>query len=252
MVASYVPAVPNEREPRTRLQAAADAAGREAADQLTRVVVHELANPITVILAAFETLQTPGADPELVHEMARRGLRQAEHVVELLRDLREGGGIRGVVGVDTRRHQVSLAMLVRDACATVGPIAADRVVLSFSDDLMVWTVPSRLRQILINLIGNASKYATAGPITVEARIDESDVHVDVLDRGPGLPPGDPEQLFQLFRQGDEAAAEGMGVGLHVVRELAHSLGGDATLLDREGGGTVARLVLPQRRHRPTS
>lgn len=213
------------------------------------MVVHELANPVTVILAAFEAITTPDADAELVQDMATRGMRQAEHVAELLRDLREGGGIRGVVGADSRRHQVRLADLVRDACETVGPVATDRIVLAFPAALLVWTVPSRLRQILINLLANAAKYATIGPITVEAKVDESGVQVDILDRGPGLPPGDPEQLFELFRQGDHPAPEGMGVGLHLVRELAHSLGGNVNLVAREGGGTVARIHLPQRRGR---
>lgn len=239
----------NEPEPRTRLQTAVDAAGREAVEQLTRVVVHELANPVTVILAAFEAITTPDADAELVHEMAVRGMRQAEHVADLLRDLREGGGVRGVVGADTRRHQVPLADLVRDACETVGPVAGERIAMAFDDDLTVWTVPSRLRQILINLLANAAKYATIGPIAVEAKVDDAGVHVDILDRGPGLPPGDPEQLFELFRQGDHPAPGGMGVGLHVVRELAHSLGGSVSLVPREGGGAVARVTLPQRRDR---
>jgi signal transduction histidine kinase len=241
--------VASEAERRTRVQVAADAVDREAVEQLTRVVVHELANPVTVILAAFEAITMPDADAELVQEMATRGMRQAQHVADLLRDLREGGGMRGVVGEDTRRHQIKLADLVRDACETVGPVAADRVALAFSEDLLMWTVPSRLRQMLINLLANAAKYATIGPITVEARVDESGVHVEILDRGPGLPSGDPEQLFELFRQGDHPAPGGMGVGLHVVRELAHSLGGNVALAPREGGGTVARITLPQRRDR---
>lgn len=211
--------------------------------------MHELANPVTVILAAFEAIMTPDADAELVQDMATRGMRQAEHVAELLRDLREGGGMRGIVGADSRRHLVTLADLVHDACETVGPVAADRIVLAFPTDLQAWTVPSRLRRMLVNLLANAAKHAGKGPITVEATVDESGVQVDILDRGPGLPPGDSEELFELFRQGDQPAPDGMGVGLHVVRELAHSLGGSVTLMAREGGGTVARLHLPQRRDR---
>jgi signal transduction histidine kinase len=238
----------NEQQ-RSRLQEAGEKAGRDAVEQLARVVVHELANPLTVILAALEALQTEGLDPETGRDLAQRALRQAEHMADLLRDFRENG-VRGATGDDdSRRRLVNLASLVRDAAEAVGPVATDRLVVGMADDFEMWTVPSRLQQIVINLIANAAKYATVGPITVEAKMIDYTVIVDVLDRGPGLPPGDAEELFQLFRQGAEARAGGMGVGLHVVREQATSLGGSVTLLPREGGGTIARVTLPQRRPR---
>lgn len=239
----------DENERRRRLHEAGEAAGPEAVEQLTRVLVHELANPLTVILAAFEALQAGDVDAGFVNDIAVRGQRQAEHMAELLRDLREGGSLPGSLAADTRRRHISLAELVRDTCEAVGPVAAGRIVNSVPDDLMVWTVPSRLRQIMINLLANAAKHAAIGPITVEATLEETAFTVDVLDRGPGLPPGDPEQLFELFRQGDHPAPGGMGVGLHVVRELAASLGGTVQLMSRPGGGTVARVVLAQRRDR---
>lgn len=233
---------------RARLHEAGERAGPDAVQELARVVVHELANPLTVVLAALEALGTPGLDVDTTQDLAARALRQAEHMAELLRDFREGG-FRGATDTDDGRHKVGLAGLVRDACEAVAPIATERMVLSVPDDFEMWTVPSRLRQILINLIANASKYATVGSITVEARLVDDIVTVEVLDRGPGLPPGNPEELFELFRQGDHTVPGGMGVGLHVVRRLANSLGGTVALQPREGGGTVARVTLPQRRDR---
>lgn len=238
-------------EARSRLQAAGETAGPQAVEQLTRVLVHELANPLTVVLAVFEALQTPDVSIDLVADLAVRGRRQAEHMADLLRDLREGSGARGNVGVETGRQRIELARLIEDATETV-PTTGGRIVNSIPRDLLVWTVPSRLRQIVINLLANAAKHATLGPITVEATLTESAFVVEVLDRGPGLPSGDPEALFELFRQGDRAAGDGMGVGLHVVRELAHSLGGTVVLEPRAGGGAVARLSLPQRRDRSGS
>lgn len=222
--------------------------GPEVVEQLARVIVHELANPLTVILAALETLQSPELEAGTARDLATRALRQAEHMAEMLRDFREGGVRANTLG-DGRRRQVQLVMLIRDAVDTVGPMAGARIVIGVDEEFRMWTVPSRLRQILVNLIANASKHATVGPISVDARMAENAVHIDVLDRGPGLPAGDPEALFQLFRQGESATAGGMGVGLHVVRELAQSLGGSVQLLSREGGGTIARVLLPQRRDR---
>lgn len=237
-----------EDEERRRLQEVGERAGPEIVEQLARVVVHELANPLTVVLAALEALQTPGLDADTARDLATRAQRQAEHMAEMLRDFREGGVRANTLG-DGRRRQVELVALISDAVETVGPMAAARIVIGVDEDFRMWTVPSRLRQILVNLIANASKHATVGPISVEVHTAENAVHIDVLDRGPGLPPGDPEELFQLFRQGGTATAGGMGVGLHVVRELAQSLGGSVQLLSREGGGTIARVLLPQRRDR---
>ena len=237
-----------EEDERGRLHEMGERAGPEVVEQLARIIVHELANPLTVILAALEALQTPDLDADTVRDMATRALRQAEHMAEMLRDFREGGVRAGTLG-DGRRRQVQLVTLIGEAVETVGPMAGARIVIGVDEDFRMWTVPSRLRQILINLIANASKYATVGPISVDAHIADNAVHIDVLDRGPGLPPGDPEELFQLFRQGERADVGGMGVGLHVVRELAQSLGGSVQLLSREGGGTIARVLLPQRRDR---
>jgi two-component system sensor histidine kinase KdpD len=233
---------------RARLQAAGEATGPQAVDQLTRVLVHELANPLTVVLAVFEAMQAPEVSMDLVADLATRGQRQAEHMADLLRDLREGRGIQGSLGADMGRKRINLATLIDDAADTVAT-AGGRIVNSVPADMLVWTVPSRLRQIVINLVANAAKHATVGPITVEATLTESAFVVEVLDRGPGLPPGDPEALFELFRRGERAAEGGMGVGLHVVREVAQSLGGTVVLEPRAGGGAVARLSLPQRRDR---
>ena len=72
--------------------------------------------------------------------------------------------------------------------------------------------------------------------------------LEVADRGPGLRGVPPEVLFEAFARGDSDDDEpGQGVGLYVVRMLARSLGGEATVAERPGGGTTARVTLPQRR-----
>jgi len=218
--------MPGDDPRRQWLQEASEAAGPEAVEQLTRMLVHELANPLTVILTAFEAMETGELDAALVRNLAVRGRRQAEHIGELLRDLREGGAAHSASAADTRRQNVSLGALVRDTCEAIGPAGAGRITNAVPDDLMVWTVPSRLRLVLTNLLANAAKHATADLIRVEARVEETSFTVDVLDR---------------------SAPGSMGLGLHVVRELAASLGGTVTLLSRPGGGTVARVVLAQRR-----
>jgi two-component system sensor histidine kinase TctE len=104
---------------------------------------------------------------------------------------------------------------------------------------------------LVNLLENAARAAPASrPLELAAGPDpESRVRLEVLDRGPGLPPGVKRMLQgtpDLRRTADDAAGDSAtgGLGLRIARGLAEANGGDLALLDRPGGGTIARLVLP--------
>lgn len=101
-----------------------------------------------------------------------------------------------------------------------------------------------LRRGLDNLIDNASRYAGAVELRVE-RVGQM-VHVEVLDRGPGIAVVDRQRLLQPFQRIETSRSRdtgGAGLGLAVAANAAHRHGGDLHLLDREGGGLVARLSL---------
>jgi signal transduction histidine kinase len=114
-------------------------------------------------------------------------------------------------------------------------------------DLMVTTAPGRLRSILANFFENAARYGGKGPLICHAEPADGTLRVSVLDRGRGLKGRDPEALFEPFVQGDGGHPQGRGLGLYLVRMLARSLGGEAYLADRPGGGAVASVEFPQRR-----
>jgi PAS domain S-box-containing protein len=108
----------------------------------------------------------------------------------------------------------------------------------------------RLRQILINLIGNAIKFTNTGSVrcSVVAR-RETDVPlwltVDVEDTGPGVPPSETERIFHPFEQTEAgASAGGTGLGLAISREFARLMGGDITLDSKVGRGSRFRLEAP--------
>jgi two-component system sensor histidine kinase KdpD len=108
-----------------------------------------------------------------------------------------------------------------------------------------------VRSIVINLVENARKYAPVeaaradtDPIRVVTRLEGQRVLLEVLDRGPGVPAEEREQIFQAFyRVGNEATrtARGTGLGLHLVALHAHSIGGHAEVLPRPGGGSIFRV-----------
>ncbi len=110
-----------------------------------------------------------------------------------------------------------------------------------------------LRSIVINLVENARKYAPAkdrpggdGKIWIRTRVEGNRILLEVLDRGPGIPDEDKVMVFEAFyRRGDESTrrSKGTGLGLHLVKIQAQSMGGDVTILDRPGGGCTFRVRL---------
>ncbi len=112
--------------------------------------------------------------------------------------------------------------------------------------LLVHVDPILLEQALFNLLENSAKYGTPGtPIEIQARIRERVVGIEVSDRGPGIPPGEEERVFErFFRAADGLRAEGSGLGLAVTRAILKVHGGSIEARNRPEGGTTFTLSLP--------
>jgi CheY-like chemotaxis protein/HPt (histidine-containing phosphotransfer) domain-containing protein len=113
----------------------------------------------------------------------------------------------------------------------------------------VTTDPTRLRQVLLNLLGNAVKFTASGAIHLNLRLtaDGARLRADVADTGPGIPPADRHRLFQDFGRLDSdsaGAVEGAGLGLAISSRLAKLMGGALGHRDNPGGGSVFWLELP--------
>ncbi|NUO48020.1 MAG: histidine kinase, partial [Polyangiaceae bacterium] len=107
-------------------------------------------------------------------------------------------------------------------------------------------------QLLVNLLENAAKYTPAGsPVAIEARFYDDEVEVDVSDRGPGIPRGQEEKVFERFYRGQHANAAGVGLGLPICRAIARAHGGTLDVEARESGGARFRVRLPQPEGRPS-
>lgn len=108
--------------------------------------------------------------------------------------------------------------------------------------------PVQMAQVLHNLVDNALKYSpTDQPVTVVARREGPSAIVEVLDRGPGLPEGADERIFERFYRAPdfrESSVPGVGIGLAVCRGLVEAHGGQLSVHARPGGGTVFRVALP--------
>ena len=117
-----------------------------------------------------------------------------------------------------------------------------------AEDFLVRGAPLAFRELIDNLLDNALKYAPAGTIDVDLRSshDGSTIEFDVADRGPGIPDQEKTLVMERFQRGSGTTdITGTGLGLNIAKSAVSSFGGDLSLLDRPGGGLIARVVLPR-------
>ena len=226
-----------EREKEAR--AAAEAANR-AKDEFLALLGHELRNPLGAIMNAARLLEHPGIGGD---DAARaRGIisRQAEHLARLTDDLLDAGrAIMGKIVLELR--PIDLATAAGQALATLrsgGKLSQHKV----SDDLQpawVQADPTRLEQIISNLVMNAVKYTpVGGSIRVSVRNEDNDAVLRVVDNGIGMRGELLSRVFEPFVQGEpglDRSAGGLGLGLTLVRQLAALHGGSARA-ESEGPG----------------
>lgn len=109
------------------------------------------------------------------------------------------------------------------------------------------TDPSLLRQILINLVGNAIKFTDHGHVLLKVGYEDDELRFDVEDTGPGIPPESQQRIFEEFRQADDSfnrPRTGTGLGLAISKELAQLLGGQLELVHSTQSGSHFRLSVP--------
>jgi len=127
------------------------------------------------------------------------------------------------------------------------PLADRAVNIQLPDDLPFVPIDSVLiEQVFINLLENAIKYTPAhSPIDLSASQDGASIVITVADRGPGLPPGDEQRIFEKFyRARAPQNGSGVGLGLTICRGIVEAHGGRIWAENRSGGGAVFRFTLP--------
>lgn len=234
---------------RTTLEAQArDIGALKQRDELRATLLssigHDLKTPLTAVVAAADSLSADygeSATTRTLKAEARRLRRVFDDLVEMTRI--EADAL--VVRHDVIDLTDAVAAASQDLRAE---LAAHSVVLDVPATLpLVDADPRMLHHILINLIGNAAKFAPVGtPITVEGRRTSDGLTLAVLDRGPGLPPGGEAALFDRFTRvegGDMAG--GTGLGLAIVKGFADAMGLRVTASNlAEGQGSRFEIFWP--------
>lgn len=237
-------------ELRARAEALAETDRRK--DEFLAMLAHELRNPLGAIANASYLLEHFGTSSPQIERPVAIIRRQIQHLVRLVDDLLDVSRItRGKV--ELRRQPVDLMEIVQQAVETTRPLAEGKfqsLRLTVSPEpLHLEGDPTRLDQVLSNLLRNAVKFTEPkGYIEVSARRENGQAVVQVKDDGIGIAPDLLLRVFDLFAQGEQSldrSGAGLGIGLTLVRSLVEMHGGHVEVRsDGPGHGSEFEIRLP--------
>jgi CheY-like chemotaxis protein/anti-sigma regulatory factor (Ser/Thr protein kinase) len=200
---------------------------------------HEFRTPLNGVIGMARLLDTTELTAEQRAYVAAL-MQSGEHLLGLVNDVLDYAKL-GAGRVDLHLAPVALDELLRSVAELMSPKAHEKgLEIGWAVEGGVGAVQAdegRLRQILLNLLGNAVKFTERGGVLLTASHDNGVLRLTVSDTGPGVPAQAREGIFEAFQQADEAhAARGAGLGLAIVRQLARAMRGDAGVDGAPGSG----------------
>ena len=228
-------------------------------NQLMAITAHDLRSPLYGLRNLFDLAERRAErQPTLPLKALHDGLFSIDAMISLVTRLlhahsAEHGPLPAVTRDDVRSHLIAA---VRRA-ATQADAAATEVKLHLPHHPVCASFDAgALAQILDNLIGNALRFTPPGvPIDLECGSSKNAALIRVSDRGPGIAPALRPDLFKKFSRGDAAPGgerAGTGMGLFIADQLAERLGGTLSYQERDQGGSVFQLVLPDGQDPPSA
>lgn len=216
-------------------------------------VGHELRTPLNGIIGYAELIQEE-TDSPTAREDADRIIAAARHLNHLLNDILDQSRL-DAGRVTVKREVLPVAGLLAEVQGLMRPsartAAVDLMVQPSAAANYVVADHARLRQCLLNLVGNAIKFAPRGNVVVKTRVEERPdgdmVVFDIVDDGAGIAKHDLPNLFKPFSQAKGAVGDargGTGLGLSIARDLARAMGGDVTVVSELGKGSTFSLAMP--------
>lgn len=208
---------------------------------------HEFRTPLTSVIGYAEWLSNSLEEPAL--RQAQSIVRAGQHMLTLVDNLLAQASLQGG-GVSARIERVELRSIAEDISAIMAPLAADKGIAYAAfvgADLpeIVMLDEMRLRQVLINLLGNAVKFTDEGYVNLVMNWREGQLHLEVADSGPGIPDKDRARIFAAFERLEGAHGKaGAGLGLHITLEIVKLLNGSIGLDSTPGEGTRFHVRLP--------
>ena len=239
----------------------AERANRAKTDFLA-MMSHELRTPMNGVLGMLQLLETPRMTEEQA-EYAALASESTEHLLKVINDILDFSRIERSA-LELEHIPFNLAELVSNCAQAFQHNAAQRglhLQLTIPDglqDLPALGDPTRIRQILVNLIGNALKFTEHGQVSIEPqwqRLDHQLIWFScaVRDSGIGISSEKLDSMFTAFQQADSSISRrygGTGLGLPIARTLAERMGGTLHALSEEAQGSVFTLEIPLELHQP--
>jgi signal transduction histidine kinase/ActR/RegA family two-component response regulator len=224
-------------------------AANNAKSQFLATISHEIRTPLNGVLGMAQIMGLSELDPV---QKGRLNIirRSGEVLLSILNDVLDLSKIEaGKLTIET--IDFNLGEVLRATTHAYGPLAAEKGLI-FSQDLdtidgVYRGDPTRVRQILTNLISNALKFTEVGEIQVSAHFAAETLYLSVKDTGIGIPPEKLSKLFGKFTQADETTTRrfgGTGLGLSICRDLAGLMGGKIDVESQEGKGSTFTASIP--------
>jgi signal transduction histidine kinase/CheY-like chemotaxis protein len=217
---------------------------------------HELRTPMNGVLGMLQLLETTEMTEEQI-EYAALASESTEHLLKVINDILDFSRIERSE-LELEHIPFNLADLISSCAQSFQHSAVQRgldMQLRIPEDMRALQVqgdPTRIRQILVNLVGNALKFTERGRVTIEPQWQSLDHELlwftcTVRDSGIGIPPASLELMFNAFQQADSSISRrygGTGLGLPIARTLAERMGGTLRAQSEEGVGSVFTLEIP--------
>lgn len=238
-------------------KAAAEEVARKK-DEILSVVSHELRSPLAALRGFVDLAQMMRPRGGVASQPLSRTLEkidaQVDRMTRLVDDLYDVTSVRaGHLKVEPRTCDlISIVTELVDRFRTLYPDLA----IGLEGPKAMWGSfdPARIDQMVTNLVGNAVKYAAASPVIL--RVSPSSgpsAHIEVIDRGPGIPADKLPMIFEAFTRIDEQGHKsGLGLGLSIAREIAVLHGGAIWVESQVGLGTTFHVRLPTKGIQPPS